>query len=105
MPRLRQVPFLTSGHTHGHAGLSKAVRRASLGLGGLFPRPDDPTGLKGFRQTKSGGPTDRPSRSACKGMLTVEVPAAKAAHVAAAKAAAEMTAAEAAHWPRFPPPK
>jgi hypothetical protein len=27
------------------AGLSKAVKRASLGLGGLLPRPDDPATL------------------------------------------------------------
>jgi hypothetical protein len=57
---------------------------------------DRPAFANWFRQTKSGGPTDRPKpKRHASGMLTVELPAAKAAHVAAAKAA-HVAAAEAA---------
>ena len=61
-----------------------------------------PLYAKWLRQTKSGGPTDRPKpKRHASGMLTVEVPAAKAAHVAATEAAAtkaaHVAATEAAH--------
>ena len=82
----------------------RSIARPTLTIADLsLPQDAAPTGsdrplcAKWFRQTKSGGTTDRPKpKCHASGMLTVEVPTAEAAHVAATKAA-HVAAAKAAH--------
>src|SRR3984957_6095473 len=85
------IAFRTSGRSRPRTRLERTQRRGPT-QGGFD--------LKWFLQTKSGGHRPPEGDHKANGVLTVEVPAAEAAHVPAAKAAAEageMTATEAAH--------
>ena len=97
LPPGRRAPTLGAEGMAFHRQANADDRRPIASQDAAPTGSDRPLCAKWFRQTKSGGTTDRPKpKCHASGMLTVEVPTAEAAHVAATKAA-HVAAAKAAH--------